>query len=69
MEIELVSVGLDGDDGPGSGGPVERLGLGVVLQCLPGATGRLSEQPPIPPEGGTQDPGNGPHQLAVIDRF
>ena len=26
MEIELVAVGLDGDDGPGSGDPVERLG-------------------------------------------
>ncbi len=29
MEIEWVAVGLDGDDGPGSGGPVERLGPGV----------------------------------------
>jgi len=69
MEIEWVSVGLDGDDGPASSGPVERLGPGIVLECLPGATRQLSQEPPIPPEGGTQDPGNGPHQLTVIDRF
>ena len=69
MEIEWVAVGLDGDDGPGSSGPVERLGPGIVLECLPGTTRQLSQQPPIPSEGGTQDPGNGPHQLMVIDRF
>ena len=57
VPVELITVSLDGDDGPASGGPVERLGLGVVLECLPGTTRQLSQQPPIPSEGGTQDPG------------
>jgi hypothetical protein len=69
MEVELVSVTLDGEDGSSSGCGVERLGLGVVLERPPSAARQLSQQPSIPPEGGPQDPGNGPHQLTVVDRF
>lgn len=69
VEIELVSVGLDGEDGPGSNSRIGEAGLCIRSERRPGTTRQFAQQPPIPPKGGTQDPRNGPHQLTVIERF
>jgi len=69
MPVELIAVGLDGDDSTRSRCRIRPAGLSVIFEPPPGAARQLPQQSPIAAEGGTQDPGNRPHEPAVIRRF
>ena len=69
MPVELIAIGLDGDDSTRSRCRIRPAGLSVIFERPPSAARQLPQQSPIAAEGGTQDPGNRPHELAVIHRF
>jgi hypothetical protein len=68
MEIELISPGLNGKDGS-TGGLCFKLALEVFLESLPGAADQFSQEVSFPSKGRSENFGDGPDHLAVIDRF
>jgi len=68
VEIELISPGLYGEDGS-AGGLCFKLALDVILESLPGAADQFSQEVSFPSKGGSQNLGDGPDHLTVVDRL
>ena len=68
VEIELISPGLNGKDGS-TGGLCFQLALDVILESFPGAAGQLSQKTAVPSKGRSENFGDGPDHLAVVDRL
>ena len=68
VKIELIPKRMDGEYGSTHG-----LGLQttpeVFLQRFPGATDQFPQETPFPPKGRSENFGNGPDHLAMVDGF
>ena len=68
VKVELVAVGLNRQDGCRHRVRPQGV-LQVQVEASPGTAAELPQQLSIAPKGGSQHLGNGPHQLAVRNRF
>ena len=68
MKIELISVGLDGDDRSGDRFAAD-LRLSILPQGFPGTPSQLTQQTPVASKSGPKGFRNAPHQLAVRNLF
>jgi hypothetical protein len=68
MEIELIPPGLYGEDGS-TDGLCFKLALDVFLESLPGAADQFSQEASFPSKGRSENFGDSPDHLAVVDWF
>ena len=68
MKVELVAVGLNRQDGCRHRVRPQGV-LEVLAEAAPGTAAELPQQLSIASKGGSQHFGNGPHELAVRNRF
>jgi hypothetical protein len=68
MEIELISPGLDGEDGS-AGGLCFKLALDVILESFPGAADQFSQEVSFPSKSRSENFGDGPDHLTVVNRL
>ena len=68
MEIELVSPRLNGEDGPADR-LCPQLSMAVFAQSFPSTADQFPQETPFPPKGRSENFGNGPDHLAMVDGF